>query len=443
MHILSAAESAEAMSKKIVSLLSLLLPLLALANQAEVSNVRLWTAPDQTRLVLDASEAIEHRIFSLRNPDRLVVDIPDARLQGKLPRVKNDPLVMRLRSGIRAGDDLRIVVDLKQPVRAKSQLLNPNNRYGYRLILDLSPRKQQQKPVKAFVHDDKTQRKVVVAIDAGHGGEDAGAIGPKGTQEKTVALGIARKLAARINRAPGMRAVLIRKGDYYVGLYKRIRLARKHRADLFLSIHADAFNDPRVRGSSVYILSQKGASSKAAKWLADKENRADLIGGIELEDKDPYLTKTILDMVQSATLEYSHLAAKTLLAKLAKLGEVHNRRVQQARFVVLKAPDIPSVLVETAFISNPKEEARLRDPRFQDQLAQALFAGIRTYFQRYPPPGTWFAQHRAPRRYVISPGDTLGLIAKRYRVSLSALRKANQIKGDLIRVGQVLTIPEG
>jgi len=234
----------------------------------------------------------------------------------------------------------------------------------------------------------------------------------------------------------------IRDGDYYIGLYKRIRLARRHKADLFVSIHADAFKDKNVRGSSVYTLSQKGASSKAAKWLADKENSADQIGGIDLDDKDPDLYKTIWDMVQNATMEHSRLAAKTVLKELRQAGPVHNRKVQQARFAVLKAPDIPSMLVETAFISNPDEETRLRSRKYQNKMATAILAGIKGYFKRYPPPGTRFARSVDPRRHVINSGDTLSEIAKQYRVSLSSLRSANRLSDDMIRVGQVLKIPE-
>ena len=286
-------------------------------------------------------------------------------------------------------------------------------------------------------------RDVIIAIDAGHGGEDPGALGPRGTREKDVTLAISRKLAGLVSAEHGMRAVLIRDGDYYVGLRKRIRLAQKHKADLFVSIHADAFTDDRVRGSSVYTLSQKGATSKAAKWLAERENSSDSIGGIELEDKDPVLVKTIWDMMQNATMEHSRIAAGTVLASLGDVGAVHNPKVQQARFAVLKAPDIPSMLVETAFISNPDEEARLRDRKHQARIARAVLSGIKQYFRRYPPPGSRLSESGKPRSHTIGRGDTLLEIARHYDVSLSSLRSANQLDGDHIRIGQVLTIPEG
>jgi N-acetylmuramoyl-L-alanine amidase len=429
-----------------IVLLLLLVPLVSNSAQVDVNGARLWISPNQTRLVVDTAEVVDHKIFSLGNPDRLVIDIPDARLNGSLPVAEKDDLLIRgLRSGVRAGDDLRIVVDLKRPARAKSFLLEPNKRYGHRLVVDLLPRdgakSQDQRTQLSVEKREEKLRDLVIAIDAGHGGEDPGAIGTKGTKEKVVTLAIARKLAKLVDRERGMRAVLIRKGDYYIRLYKRIKLARKHRADLFVSIHADAFTDQKVRGSSVYTLSQNGASSKAAKWLADKENSADLIGGIALDDKDPDLSKTIFDMVQNATMEHSNLAAKVVLTKLGAVGSVHRRKVQHARFAVLKAPDIPSMLVETAFISNPKEEARLRSSKYQSDLAAAILAGIKDYFARYPPPKTYFAKKNEPRRHVIDRGDTLSEIARHYRVSLSSLRSLNSLDGDTIRVGQVLTIP--
>jgi N-acetylmuramoyl-L-alanine amidase len=324
-------------------------------------------------------------------------------------------------------------------------MLKPNKQYGHRLVIDMES-KQDVKPavkVTAPVRGDKNKagRDLIVAIDAGHGGEDPGAKGPSGVLEKTVVLAIARKLAQKVDAEPGMKAVLIRTGDYYIGLRKRIHKAREARADLFVSIHADAFNDPKVRGSSVYTLSQRGASSEAAHWLAEKENSADLVGGIGLDDKDDLLASVLLDLSMSATMQASREAADDVLKQLRGLGKTHKRRVQYAGFQVLKAPDIPSMLVETAFISNPGEEARLRDPKHQTRLAEALLKGIRHYFRTYPPSGTWMAQN-TQRKHVIARGDTLSMIAKQYRVSLKKLRTANKLSSDRIRIGQVLSIPE-
>lgn len=434
---------------RLIAIFLLLLSMPAGAKQVDVRGARIWAAPDQTRLVVDVAASVEHRIFSLENPDRLVIDIPDARLKAKLPAPNaDDPMIGGLRSGVRKGDDLRLVLDLRQRVRAKSFLLKPNKRYGHRLVVDLAPQASRAKKGGGQGHlsvrqKPKKARDVIVAIDAGHGGEDPGAVGASGTREKDITLAISRKLAKLIRKEPGMQPLMIRGGDYYVGLYKRIRIARKQRADLFVSIHADAFRDKSVRGSSVYTLSQKGATSKAAKWLADKENSADQIGGIALDDKDDDLTKTLWDMVQNATMEHSRIVAKSVLVNLGDVGKVHNRKVQQARFAVLKAPDIPSLLVETAFISNPEEEKRLRSSRHQARIAKAILAGIKAYFAKNPPPDTYLAAQRQPRHYKIASGDTLLEIALRHDVSLTSLRKANQIDGDRIRVGQVLTIPEG
>jgi len=434
---------------RMIALILLLLSLPLHAQQVDVRGARIWTAPDHTRLVVDTAASVSHKIFSLENPDRLVIDIPDARLEDKLPTVGADePLLSGIRSGIREGDDLRLVLDLKQKVRAKSFVLRPNEKYGHRLAVDLTPvgkgaAERVSKGGNPHPPVRRNLRDVVVAIDAGHGGDDPGAIGPKGTREKDITLQIARKLARLIKKEPGMTPVLIRDGDYFIRLRKRIDLARKHKADLFVSIHADAYRNRGVSGSSVYTLSQRGASSEAAKWLADKENSADLVGGIDLSESDDVLVTVLLDMTQNATLEHSNLVATKVLANLQQVGEVHKRRVQKAGFVVLKSPDIPSMLVETAFITNPEEEKRLRSSAHQAKLARALLSGIKSYFSDYPPPGTKLAGTGGEgRRYVISSGDTLGEIAEQHHVSLTSLRATNHIDGDQIHVGQVITIPE-
>nr|MBP7983334.1 N-acetylmuramoyl-L-alanine amidase [Chromatiaceae bacterium] len=287
-------------------------------------------------------------------------------------------------------------------------------------------------------------RDLIIAIDPGHGGEDPGAIGVNGTPEKEITLAIARKLANLINRETGMRAQLVRDGDYYLGLYKRIELGRQYDADLFISIHADANQqDQGAAGSSVFVLSKDGATSKQAKWLAEKENNADRIGGVNTGDKAPDLSKILWEMAQSGTMEFSNLAARAVLTNLNKVGVVHHGNVQKAGFAVLKAPDIPSMLVETAFITNPEEEKRLNSPDFQAQLAGAIMEGIKEYFANHPPPGTRWASKGGGRQHVIGKGDTLGRIAKQYAVSVSSLRILNRLEDGSLRVGQVLIIPEG
>ncbi len=359
--------------------------------QVDVRGARLTSDGGEVRLAIDLSGAFTHKIFSLENPDRLVIDIPDAALRCKLPVAAGDHgTITGLRSGIRQGDDLRIVVDLKRPVRAKSFEEGSRGKGDFRLVVDLAPSGSATKAGDAkrltIASKAAKPRTLVVAIDAGHGGKDAGAIGSKGTKEKDVTLSVARRLAKLIAKERGMRAYLTRDNDTFVGLRTRMTRARKQNADLFVSIHADAFQDPDVGGSSVYTLSPRGASSEAAKWLADKENAADLVGGVKLGEGGGDLATMLLDMSQNATMEQSGAAAELVLSRLAKLGGLHNARVQRAGFVVLKSPDVPSMLVEAAFISNPKEEAKLRDPSHQQRLAEAILTGIKAYFKKYPAP---------------------------------------------------------
>jgi N-acetylmuramoyl-L-alanine amidase len=425
-----------------------------LAAQGVVQDVRVSTAPGETRLELRMDGALGHRIFTLSDPDRVVLDIADARLAGKLPPADpGDPVLVGLRSGVRDHGELRIVLDLKQPVRVKSFPLGPEGGEGHRLMLELIPKAKgaaSQKGAGGASVPTRGRsapaRAVVVAIDAGHGGKDPGAVGSRGTHEKDVTLAIARRLAVLVEKEPGMRPVMIRDSDTFVHLRERIERARKAEADLFISIHADAYASPDARGSSVFTLSERGATSEAAKWLADRENSADLIGGVDLKTGDDVLANVLLNMSQNATLEHSGEAAGAVLRNLSRLGSTHKAQVQKAGFVVLKSPDIPSVLVETAFISNPDEEARLTSPAHQKRLAEAILAGIKAYFRKYPPPASREASAsggRGGRTHVIQPGDTLSGIAAQYQVSLSALRGANRLEGDHIQVGQVLNIPGG
>ena len=430
--------------RKSFGLIALLFCLPLYAQQVAVNGLRMWTAPDHTRLVFDTSDGVEHSVFPLEDPQRLVIDLKSANARFTPPELNpNDPLISAVRTGSRnEGKDVRVVLDLKTSVRPKSFLLKPNPQYGHRLVVDLFDAGDAgvAQVVKKSIEEARS-RDVVVAIDAGHGGEDPGARGPSGVHEKDVVLAVARKLAKLVDKEPGMRSVLIRDGDYYIPLRARIEKAHDARADLFVSIHADAFRDRRVRGSSVFTLSERGASSEAARWLADSENASDLIGGVTLDDKGDVLASVLLDLSQTATLEASNNLAQEMLNELRKTGKVHKPSVQSAGFVVLKSPDIPSVLVETAFISNPQEEKKLNDPLHQKRLAEGLMQGIRDYFNRYPPPGTLLAESQA-QEHVISRGDTLSTIAKRYRVSLNSLMQANGLSGDQIRPGQVLRIPE-
>lgn len=429
---------------RLIGLGLLLLPLLAQAAATQVKGVRLWAAPESTRVVFDVSGPVSHRLFTLPNPNRLVIDLSGSTIGEDVRNSFNKGgVVKNLRSGPRNKKDLRLVLDLDRPVKPKSFVLKPNDQYGHRLVIDLYEKdaKKRTQPVQVQVENQPARlRDLVIAIDAGHGGEDPGARGKKGTREKTVVLQIARRLAKLVNKEPGMRAVLVRDGDYYIGLRKRMEIARKHRADLFISIHADAFRDRSVRGSSVYAVSRRGASSEMARWLAARENAADLVGGVSLDDKDDLLAEVLLDLAQTATLEASNEVAGNVLTEMRRIGKVHKKTVQHAGFMVLKSPDIPSLLVETAFISNPSEEKRLRSSGHQQKVAAAIMKGVRRYFTTNPPAGTRVAR-AAPKRHLIRRGDTLSHIAQRYGVSTASLRKTNKLRGDRLLVGKTLTIP--
>ena len=428
--------------KRIVYLLLLASFVLPAWAGVQVKSVRMWPAPDNTRLVFDLSAPVDHTLFSLVAPDRLVIDLKNARYRGKLPDFDySNSYIKNVRYASRKGNALRFVLDLRSQVRPKSFVLKPHGEYGHRLVIDLFDT-QSSRSVKSLPRQAKSPgrpRDVIIAIDAGHGGEDPGAIGRRGTREKDVVLAIARKLQKLVRKEPGMRPVMIRDGDYYVGLRDRVEKAREHQADLFISIHADAFKNHKAHGSSVFVLSDRGASSEAARFLAESENSADMLGGVSLDDKDDLLKLVLVDMVKNSTIEDSHDVAAKVLRDLRHVNSLHRNRVEQAAFRVLKSPDVPSILVETAFISNPAEERKLRSSRHQQALAKAMLGGIRSYFHTNPPPGTRLAA--TPKRHIISRGDTLSEIAARYRVSVRTLRRYNDLRTDRLRVGEVLRIP--
>jgi N-acetylmuramoyl-L-alanine amidase len=395
------------------------------AAPSRVSDVRLWAGPEGTRLVLDLSAPVRYEVFSLDNPNRIVVDLERAVLAARaLPAGQGR--VRSLRSGPQAGGGLRLVLDVDAPLTARSFVVGPDGEAGHRLVVELPPAAADASaptrqatppsgqqvlaasaatlareaaamaPVKSVAA--AAGRDVVIAIDAGHGGQDPGAIGRGGTREKDVTLSIARRLARQIDAEEGMRAVLIRDGDYFVSLRGRIRKAREAGADLFLSVHADSVLDRGVSGASVYVLSLRGASDEAARWLAERENAADLVGGVSLDDKNDVLASVLLDVTQKEAVSNSVDAAASVLNSLGRVGPVHGNRVRHAGFVVLKSPDIPSMLVETAFISNAADERKLGDPAHQQRIAEAIHAGVRSFFHDRPPPGTKLAALAQARR---------------------------------------------
>lgn len=445
----------------VIALAVLLLSDLATASIARINGLRMWSSPESTRLVIDLNKAVEHRLSSLSNPERVVIDIDQSKLTRAISNLDyKQGAIKGIRSANKKHNKLRLVLDLKHKVHPKSFLLKPNSKYGYRLVIDLekvSNSKQANVPKIVKSVNSSRKRDLIVAIDAGHGGEDPGAAGPRGTKEKYVVMKIARKLRDMINKKPGMKAVMIRNGDYYISLRGRTKKARKLNADIFISIHADAFKNPKARGASVFILSSRGASSEAAKWLAKKENEADLVGGVSLDDKDDMLAKMLLDLSQTATIEASSSVANRVLSGLKRVGDTHKNSVERAGFVVLKSPDIPSLLVETGFISNPKEEKLLRSPSYQKKVAGAILVGVEGYFKQYPLPGTIYAKDTPVKpidivnitrksvnsrlRHKVVRGDTLSAISKRYQVSVTSIKRANKLKNNTLYIGKVLSIP--
>lgn len=412
------------------------------AFAAEINGFRVWSDPDKTRAVLDLSARANYQLFTLDNPNRVVIDLQKSTLNDELDFDRDHSgVIEKVRHGAPEKNTLRVVLDLSGSRSVKSFMLDPTGQYGYRLVVDLYPEGNSKSTTRQISELQKPNRNIVVAIDAGHGGEDPGAMGKKRTREKDVVLAIAMELKQSIDAQPGMSGVLTRTGDYYVPLRDRFEKARKHRADLFVSIHADAFKNSKVDGSSVFVLSRRGASSEFARRIAASENNSDLVGGVTLNDKDDMLASVLLDLSQSATMEASNEVAETVFASLDELGRTHKNHVERANFMVLKSPDVPSILVETGFISNPAEEKRLKNPAWQKKMAISITHGIQDYFYLSPPPDTWLAANRQPIRHKVVRGDTLGEIASRYRVSLYSIRRANDLKTDTIRVGVELLIP--
>jgi N-acetylmuramoyl-L-alanine amidase len=392
------------------------------ANAATIASARLWPAQEYTRLILESSSAVSHQMLPMKNPERLVLDLEDIELTSEIAQLgqrvqPNDPYIQAIRVARFKPGVVRLVLELKTEVDPQLFALQPVGDYGHRVVLDLYPLTRLD-PLMALLDFERgstldsaidavppdrfgptdrgssvngskpraaIRRPIVVAVDPGHGGEDPGAVGPRGTHEKNVTLAIAKKLVAMLNAQPDMRAMLTRDDDYYVPLNVRVQKARRVQADLFISIHADAFTTPTARGSSVFALSEHGATSAAARWLAQRENDADLIGGVNLDHKDRFLARTLLDLSQTAQINDSLRVGRSVLDGIGAVNSLHKGSVEQAGFAVLKAPDIPSILVETAFISNPDEELKLRSDKYQQRFAGSIFSGVKRYFAQNPP----------------------------------------------------------
>jgi N-acetylmuramoyl-L-alanine amidase len=457
-----------------------------------VKAVRIWGGPDSTRVIFELSGPVDYQLFQLANPDRVVLDLDNGDFGKGVGAKPGKGAVKDMRIG-RFQGKARVVLDLDKAAHPKSFLLNPTAQYGYRLVVELgTPDDKPSKIVKTIDSDiaEGKPRPVVIAVDAGHGGDDPGARGKGGTLEKIVTLEIARDLAKLIDAQPGMHAVLTRKSDYFVPLKQRFQIAREHKADLFVSIHANSCPDYcDARGASVWVLSTHGKQSEAGKWLAKSENASDLIGGVSLDDKNHMLASVLLDLSQGASMHAAHEVGGDVLDALGKIGPLYRDTVQGANFVVLRSPDVPSILVETAFISSRQDEKRLDSSADRQRLAQGILTGVKQYFETTPPPGTWFAMERNKRLHLtadatpeiaaadtarasravsadapqlasadkasgsgdpfqdmhkVSRGETLSGIARQYGVSMGSLRSVNSSKiqaGGGIQVGQVLLIP--
>ncbi|MDX8376915.1 MAG: N-acetylmuramoyl-L-alanine amidase [Mariprofundales bacterium] len=461
----------------LLCILLIIIPSLAQSkqnNKLNISDIRLWTAPDHTRLVFDLDGKVNYRVMRLEKPSRVVLDIQNTAMKKRLSNFPSDHVVKSISYGSLGKNVLRIILEVKGDIKARSFLLEPSHGKPYRLVVDCLPATQLQKITPPSTHTSK--KSLLIAVDAGHGGEDPGAIGPGGIHEKQITLAIAKKLAASINARPGMRAMLTRKGDYYVGLKKRVALARKAKADLFISIHADSLSNRRVSGSSVYTITEKGASDKMAKLLAQKENAADIIGGVNkrLRSSDPVVNMILADLTKRDSMNGANVLANEILLQIRRQGGIiKHRKPKHARFAVLGAIEIPSVLVEVDYISNPDRERKLQTSRYQQQLATAIRQASELFFRKQGRlnrqvstitpshrPKTQTRVARAKQKvkrttstvrktskvnhkhvHIVKAKETLYRISINYHVDITSLRNMNKLASNNIRIGQRLLIP--
>jgi N-acetylmuramoyl-L-alanine amidase len=410
----------------------------------KLDGVRVWAAPESTRVVFDLSHAPNFTHFTLSNPYRLVVDLKETSTSFNLEKLANNSrLVKRVRvSKSPSKGTLRLVIDLTKPVKSNLFSLAPTAPYGNRLVVDLDA--SGSKSAIKISQPKVKLRDIVVAIDAGHGGDDPGSIGPSGIYEKQVVLQIAQKVEAKINATPGMKAVMTRSGDYFVNLNKRSDIARNSKADLLISIHADAFTSPQPRGASVWVLSMRRANSEIGRWLEHREKHSELLGGageiIQNTDNEQYLAMTLLDMSMDRSMAISHNIAGDVLSNLGKVTKLHKYKPESASFAVLKSPDIPSILVETGFISNHQEERLLSQRDHQNNIANAVHKGVLKYFKANPPVNSLMASKSSIKHHVRK-GESLSVIAHKYQVSIVSIKQANGLKTNTLRIGQKLVIP--
>ena len=443
-------------SKVIRQVLVLLLGSSGIGLQAaEVVDLRMWRAPDHTRLVLDLSDAVEYSSFLLEDPHRFVVDIKSSFTDLSFSGLDfSDSPISGIRSGVRNGESLRIVLDLTSAVEPETFSLAPNSEFGERLVLDLYDKTGSQQSQSANLPENRTgseaRRDIVVAISAGHGGEDPGSIGYDGRiKEKNVTLAISQALYERLEKLPGYEPVMIREGDYYVELKRRPEIARQNRADLFVAIHADWYRNSRARGVTVYALSGDRADRENSARVAEKENSADLLGGVggdlALRELDDDVALTLVSLQMAWSMEQSLMAGTSILDSLAGVTRIRKTKVQQASLQVLNSPDIPSILIETGYLTNPEEAQRLSNRNFQERMALAIADGVANYFYEAPPDGTLVAWQKAngviPTSYTVRRGDTLSEIAEQFSLSVTELKSINGLQGNTIQIGQVLELP--
>ena len=408
-----------------------------------IDGIRIWPAPENTRIVFDLNNKPEYSYFSLTSPQRLVIDFNGTKNLVALENLAaKDKRVKRIRkSKAKNKNSTRLVLELKENYRLTVFPLAPAGQYGHRLVIDLFDKKKAQQVTKKAPPNDK--RDLVIGIDAGHGGDDPGSIGHKGTYEKRITLAIAKKLQALIDAEKGMNAVMIRTGDYYVPVGRRSEIARQKQVDLLVSIHADAFYTPQPHGASVWVISNRRVESEMARWLVNREKNSELLGGgggVIKNTSDDNLAKTLADMNKEHSLEVSLGMANDVIQHLRKITKMHKKTPQHGNFGVLKSSDIPSILVETGFISNHNEEKNLLSRKHQSKLANAVFKGIRQYFTEHPPMGSYYASV-GYRKHRVNRGESLSVVAQKYKVTVDQIKRANKLTSNVVHIGQTLKIP--